>query len=60
MPPFSTISVKQIQILRCVSYNTARKEWQQIKDALGVKILTAGQLSGYWSVPLADLKAALY
>lgn len=59
---FSTISPRQIQILNSCCYNTARKRWQTIKDALGLdqkQPLMLRHLAAYWSVPAEELAQAL-
>ena len=60
MYTFFTITAAQIQHLRGCSYPTARKEWNQIKDALGVNILTCRQLASYWGVEVKELAEGLY
>jgi ABC-type hemin transport system substrate-binding protein len=59
MPPFVTVTVAMLVVLRMCSYNTARKELRAIADALGVTKVTAKQLADYWSVSLDDLAQAL-
>lgn len=60
MNTYFTITAQNIMVLRGVCYNTARKEWKQILDALGVKTLMLRQLAEYWGVPAQELAEALY
>ncbi len=60
MHTFFTITAAQIQQLRGCSYTTARKEWNAIRDALGVRQLMCRQLAAYWDVPVQELAEALY
>lgn len=62
-PLFYTITARQISILQGTCYNTARKEYQRVKDVLG---LTRGQplmlrhLAAAWDAQAEDLAKALH
>lgn len=58
-----TITAKQIGVLRGTSYNTARKEWLQVRDALALKKgqpLRLRQLAEYWGESTQELAQILY
>jgi hypothetical protein len=59
MPPFSTVSPKDLMTLKNCSYNTARRELQHLRDALGVPDVQARHLAAYWECTVQELGAAL-
>lgn len=59
MTPFYSVTVKDIMTFRGCSYNTARKEWRQIADALDVPSLQYRHLVTYWGCSLEELRVAL-
>ena len=59
MLPFSTVTIQQLQILIDRSYSTARRQYQQICDALAVEVLQWRQLAVYWGCTIEDLRLAM-
>ncbi|MGI4872026.1 MAG: hypothetical protein ACRYFX_12715 [Janthinobacterium lividum] len=58
-----TITAQHISLLRKVSYTTARKEWNALRDALSLsekEPLKLRDVAAYYGVPTQDLAEALY
>jgi chromosome segregation and condensation protein ScpB len=58
-----TVTALHVQHLRGVSYNTARKEWQAIKDALLLKAgepLKLKDLAAFWGLCPVETAETLY
>lgn len=58
-----TVTALHVSVLRGVSYNTARKEWQAIKDALHLKAgepLKLRDLAAYWDLCPKETAETLY
>jgi hypothetical protein len=63
IPPFYSVSAKQIGVLRGTCYKTARKELRVIRDALNLAELaplTMSHLARYWDVPLGEITGVLF
>ena len=46
-------------ILKCCSYNTARRHAQQLRDALQVDVIQVRHLAKYWDCSVQELADAL-
>lgn len=58
-----TVTAHHVSVLRGVSYNTARKEWQAIKDALAIAAgepLKLRDLAAYWGIDAKETAEQLY
>jgi hypothetical protein len=58
-----TITAQHVSVLRGISYKTARKEWQQVKDALKLDAgepLKLRDLAAYWGLCPQETAEALY
>ena len=55
-----TITAANISKVRGLGYTTARKEWNAIRDALGVKQLTCKQAAAYYDLDVKTFAEMLY
>jgi hypothetical protein len=58
-----TITALQISVLRGTCYKTARKEWHQVRDSLGLvgkEPLKLRDLAAYWDLCPNELAQSLY
>lgn len=59
MLPFSTLTVKQLMVLKGCSYSTAGRHLKHLRDALQVDDVQLRHLATYWDCTVQELTSAL-
>lgn len=60
MTAFSTVSIKDLQNLKGVSYRTAQRHYRDIAGAIGIQQIMVFQLAQHLNSPVEELLHALY
>ena len=59
MTPFSTVSIKDVQNLKGVSYRTAQRHYRDIASSIGFEEVMVFQLAKHWGSPVEELLQAM-